>query len=390
MKQVNKIFKDLMKLCENSDAFYYKDVTSSMLTTCRIFGYRFIPAYSEWLKPSAKESRGILFEMNGEVPVKILARPMEKFFNINENEFTLEKNLDFTGVEVFDKADGSLVSIYLDNGSLACKTIKSLFSDQALAANRILHEENTEEQEAFYLTCLNYAEMGYTINCEYVAPDNQVVLYYDKPEIKVLNVRNNTTGVYIDSDELVESFGKCYVAPMDKEYSKEMYNEVDTEGYVLLLKSGQRVKLKTHWYLSLHRLKDSVMNDNRIIDCIIDGSVDDIIPLLNDSPMLKRKIEITTEFINKTLFDYYIQILDYHNNNKHKTRKPFAIGFNLESYLMSPTMKLYEGSYVEDDIIEHLKQHVKKYNTMYSDKLLKSGLLTGLINDGDYGWVDET
>lgn len=370
---MQKLFDDLMKICEDSECFYYSDIISSMQTECRLFGYRFIPAYSLWLQDSATEMRGILFEMENGNPVKILARPMEKFFNINENEFTQESNLDLENAKVFEKADGSLVSIYYDK-VLTTKTIKSLFSDQAMAANRLLH---SDKYNAFYDVCLDYAKDGYTINCEYVAPDNQIVLYYTEPELKILNIRHNETGEYVNSNELQVIFGDSYLKPLNKIYSKDMYDEIGIEGYVLQLPSGQRVKLKTSWYLNLHRMKDGINSDSRIIEQIIDGNIDDVIPLLNDSPMIKRKIEIMSNFVSKKLFEYYTEVFDYYALNKYKTRKQYAMGFKGDSYLMNPAMKLYTDN-DPDSVIEFLKQHIKKYSNLYIDQINKSGILDEL------------
>lgn len=374
---MHTLFNNLMALSDSSECFYYTDTTSSMLTDCRLFGYRFIPSSDVWLQPDATESRGILFEMENGKPVKILARPMSKFFNLNENEQTQAKDLDLESAEVYEKADGSLISIYFDK-ALTTKTINSLFSDQALAASRLLHSDLYSE---FYEDCLDYAEAGYTINCEYVAPDNQVILYYNKPELKVLNVRHNLTGEYVKPIELEFIFKDKYLKPLDMKFSEQMYNEINKEGYVLELKSGQRVKVKTHWYVDLHRMKDNLTSDTKIINQIIDQQIDDVIPLLNDSPRLKKKIELITNFISKKLFSYYQEIMDYHQANSHKTRKQYASEFNLAPYLMSPSMKLYEGSIDQDKVIDLLKDHIKKYNKMYSDELYDSGVLEVLNSD---------
>ncbi len=77
----------------------------------------------------AQKFRGIMFEMDGDTPIRIASRPMEKFFNLNENPMTM--GIDISDVEyIMDKADGSLVSSYVDDGYLYLKSKTSLYSDQ--------------------------------------------------------------------------------------------------------------------------------------------------------------------------------------------------------------------------------------------------------------------
>ena len=91
--------------------------------------------------------------------IRLAALPMQKFFNVNENPFTMD--LDMNDVEGIDlKADGSLISTYLHNVSqdtynrddvLRLKTKGSLESDQALAAMKWLDlPENSKFKEDNY------------------------------------------------------------------------------------------------------------------------------------------------------------------------------------------------------------------------------------------------
>lgn len=83
---MEKLFDQLMKLCEDPNGkakFFFKDDVTGMQTPIRVFSYH-IANYSDWILPGALECRGIMFEMDGEKPVRIMSRPMEKFFNVGE------------------------------------------------------------------------------------------------------------------------------------------------------------------------------------------------------------------------------------------------------------------------------------------------------------------
>ena len=107
----NTLYRDLLTLVEESEAFYYKDFQLAD-RWYRIFNYR-LASYSDFLKPGALECRGIMFEIEPEhgAPKRLASLPMEKFFNLNENPFTM--GLDLSTIIDFElKADGSLMSSY--------------------------------------------------------------------------------------------------------------------------------------------------------------------------------------------------------------------------------------------------------------------------------------
>lgn len=89
---MNELFKNLMALTGPDDIskFFFKDFKTQLGTKCRIFSYNYA-SYSDWLKPGALEARGIMFELDDDdQPVRIMARPMEKFFNYAEFDVTFE------------------------------------------------------------------------------------------------------------------------------------------------------------------------------------------------------------------------------------------------------------------------------------------------------------
>ena len=195
---MQELFNNLMELCKDSQRkFFYSDDVSASGRTYRIFSYNYA-SYSDWLLPDALECRGIMFEMDGEKPVRIASRPMEKFFNLNENPFTM--NIDLNDVDyILTKEDGSLVSTYLDGDEILFKSKGSIKSEQALMANGILMNINHHRLRD---RLKELAEDGFTANFEFVAPTNRIVLAYQEMKIILLNVRENETGEYISYDDI--------------------------------------------------------------------------------------------------------------------------------------------------------------------------------------------
>ena len=318
-----------MNLVEANEAFYYKDFSKDD-RTYRIFNYR-LASYTNFLEDGALECRGIMYDVTDWEPV-LVSRPMEKFFNLNENPLTM--NLDLTRVvDVELKADGSLISTYLHNDELFLKTKGSIESDQAIAAMKYLdaHPEFKEE-----LTII--ALLDNTVNMEWCAPDNRIVIGYLEPQLTVLNIRSNKTGDYIDRDIVL-----AHADPVLKETASRWIDKIDfqqvgaldfvdsipsmedVEGYIVLFESGQRVKIKTEWYLVQHRAKDSINSPRRLFEAVLEEATDDLRSLFYDDPLviqLIEEMELKVDGIYNHVVD---QVERFFERNKEIDRKDYAL-----------------------------------------------------------------
>lgn len=239
------------------------------------------------------EARGLTFDSTG----KIVSRPFEKFFNINENQFTQFKDLDFTDAEYFEKLDGSMITGLIIDGvqngeRLHFKTKKSFYSDVALECNKDFAEDGR------YVNFITGAQgNNKTPIFEYTSPMNRVILDYGmEPKLTLLAIRDNESGEYATYFTL-DLMSKFYDIPLAKKYDHSSIVDVmgqdedGREGYVIYLKSGQRVKAKFPSYLSKHRVLDN-FNMRTIANMIVDECSDDMKPLLTPERLkLLEKIE---------------------------------------------------------------------------------------------------
>lgn len=338
-----EIYDNLMDLCANAPAFFFADQKTSMQMPVRIFSYR-LGGYSDWLKPDAIECRGIMFQMDGDTPVSLLCRPMEKFFNYAEVKAweALGKAPASIGEVVEDvmlKEDGSLISTYLDAGMLFVKSKGSTFSDQAAQANFLLLEDPKLRARLASL-----AEEGYTVNMEFVSPLNRIVIGYTEPHLVILNVRDNVTGEYVPYADLfadpilrknLVEREAIEITDLDQ-FVQETYKKEGIEGYVIKTEKGF-VKVKTEWYCALHRTKSSLNNNKDLFLNIATGTSDDLKQLfLEDIAALQKINAFEDAFIghlNGLLSLAESAIVEL----RGKSRKDFAIGLSKN---LSPEYKL--------------------------------------------------
>lgn len=356
-----KLYNDLMNLVKSNEAFYYQDFVFNV-RTYRIFNYR-LASYSDFLLPNALNARGTMFEVIEDEPLRLVSLPMEKFFNLNENPMTM--NLDLNDVvEIQEKADGSLMSTYIhwdDSGKnleLRLKSKGSLWSDQAIAAMEWLEKIPEFRNRLFDLTM-----RGFTVNLEWCSPIHRIVLGYEDPELKVLNVRDNNGGQYNYhwKDDILGMYAvnNLYWDNI-KDFDSMLESKTDMEGVVYRFMNGLRVKRKTPWYLSLHHAKDSVNNPRRLFEAILDEGIDDLRSMFSTDVVAMKMIDEMQVKVDHTYNHMVKTVEDFYVTNGHLDRKSYAIKGQeeLDKMYFGPAMNKYLGK--EMNYKEYLKARWKQ------------------------------
>lgn len=355
-----EIYNNLLKYTVEGEVFFKADQMFKGVTY-RIFSYR-LGAYTPFMQPDALEGRGIMFELDADgQPVRLAARTMHKFFNLNENPSTMGLDLSIENIKLItDKIDGSLISAFLDhNGDLQLKSKTSLSSDQVQMAWKVLAIDYKLQTEI-----TNVLNNGWTVNMEYCGPDNQIVIGYDKPTLKVLNVRHRETGEYNNSwtrDDQNEQFYGKTVSAFPRNYDlASLENATGFEGVVVVLHSGQWFKLKTPWYAALHHTKDSINSKRRLFECIIKEAADDLKAMFFQDPISVQKI-IDMENLVVPQFQRWVKLVeDFYEANKALDRKSYAIKGQQE---LKDTFSLAMSKYVgrEVDYKEWAIKHIELF-----------------------------
>jgi len=113
--------------------------------------------------------RGLVFDDEGNQ----VSYPFKKFFNIEENKHTPAN--DF---EIYEKVDGSLITVFNYNGEWVVSSRGSFTSDQAIAAQKLFKQ----------LMNLDRIDKAATYLFELIAPWNRIVVDYGEREELILLV----------------------------------------------------------------------------------------------------------------------------------------------------------------------------------------------------------
>lgn len=407
ISDVKVLFDNLNANVKRNKFFTRIDKQTERGMNVTIFTY-YLGSYTDWCFDGVRESRGIMFEMDSkfEEPIRIACRPMEKFFNFGENPlamFPLKLN-DIVLVQ--DKADGSLISTYIDSvdGLMYVKSKGSIDSVYALNALEVIKASD------LYDSLELLSKGGYTVNMEYVSPNYRIVLPYEKDDVIIFNVRDNISGEYLTKDQIkqflnndvlfdklnskwVETYPTddldIYTDKDDTVGFKESLDKINRlkdimpnykEGFVIKSKEHGFIKIKGKWYTTLHHLKDSVNSNKALFQAICNQVHDDIMAnFLSDEYAVKKIItfeKIYTKEINRKLDllnkvknmtvgidnrkDYVMMIKDVLENDKiifnimmlMFDEKDFDLMDNLNDDFMRNFRSFVPDEYFKDDIKE--------------------------------------
>lgn len=323
---MNKFQKDLwdnlMNLCDGSGTFFFVDRTVNDVPF-RVFNYR-LAQYSDWLKPSALSCRGTMFQTDkAGNPVRLAALPMDKFFNDSENPLVM--NIDYSETQWIEpKADGSLISTYLLNGKLFLKSKSSLVSAQARDAMNWL---NRPENQDLQLALLFAAHDGITVNMEWVAPDNQIVLRYDEPKLIVLNLRRMEDGSIVNVQDYA-ALAEHYIGSVDYndpvEFVQSIPSMTGIEGYIVYV--GDKItKHKTDEYSALHRAKDGVQHPRRLFEVVLEDASDDLKAMFSNDDNIVERITEMERLVSAKYKELYAAVVTFVAENEQLDRKDFAV-----------------------------------------------------------------
>lgn len=361
----------LIQLTETDSEFFYAEQILDN-KVYHIFNYR-LASYESFMNPKVADSyialsaRGIMFDVTDKENIKISSRPMNKFFNIEQGEVD-RSNMKLVGY--MDKLDGSLISTYLHNGELKLKTKGSIKSEQAVAAMEWLDLPENSEMKNFLK--FHTEKNNLTINMEWTAPDNQIVLFYPEASLRILNMVNNKNGKIliaenIDKENLVNKdiFVKSHKIPnmsLDN-IIESIRNEQGNEGYILEFFDSEYnthlVKVKNIWYVNLHQIKSNLNTTSKIIETIIDETSDDVRVLFAEDKHFLDNITRLENVVSPRISKIEADIEKFYSDNKELSRKDYAIKAQAELQLyMSLAMNLYIGK--ETNYKEFFKKQIDK------------------------------
>jgi hypothetical protein len=314
-------------------------------------------------------------------PTEVVARPMDRFFNAGDFHAA---PIDWSTAVIQCKLDGTMTELYWDSvkeqwcvgtrsvpeadvsfgdivSPLKENTFYELFmyaADKTLLNRALLDSVDIEgpiygtmieawkAEPTILENWLNSLDKSFTYVFELTSPLNRVVVKYDDYRITILAARETATGKYIPTDDLykigvpvVETWPLKTLA--DIEAFLHGSDPAKIEGAVVIDANHNRLKVKSKQWVLASRAKDMVTISKRnALECVIDGTVDDVLPLLAEDIQdyllnLQRDLATYCNRIDAGFRRYRLQ----------PDRKSFALNVQASGEWQTPFFNLYSGQW---------------------------------------------
>lgn len=241
-----------------------------------LFSYNQIE--SDFSQPIVQVCRGIILK-NADTSPKVVCWPFNKFFNYSEPNV---HSIDWSSAKVQEKVDGSIIKVWYDEGW-------HVSTNGVIDAFKTDLQFPTEEFKSFgelFMTAWKNStsfdfdyllSKDYTSIFELVSPFNRVVVPYKEITTYTIGCRNNLTGKECSFTLPAFNAPKVYsFASFEDMIESTKTLPYSQEGYVVVDKDYNRVKVKSLAYLQAHHLKDNGnVNPKRVLELVKLNEIDE-------------------------------------------------------------------------------------------------------------------
>lgn len=276
-----------------------------------------------------RECRGLIFSKDG----KVISRRLHKFFNLGERQEVLPENVDFNQPHVIlEKLDGSMITPLIVNNQVRWASKMGHNTDVAAQVEKFANPTDYLSQSIGVIE--NYSVEKFLECCtpifEWCSRQQRIVIDYPQDRLVLIAVRENITGYYWSYEEM--SFFKAIpivkAFQVDGKITQQLLDIVKKqeglEGVVIRFDSGHMLKVKGDWYVKIHRAKDMISDERKVVGLIIEQKIDDLKSiLLKDDRSRIEQYENQLVFIINTLSnDIFCHICKM---TKEHNRKSYAL-----------------------------------------------------------------
>lgn len=314
--------------------------------------------------PLRRECRGLIFDHEG----RVLSRRFHKFFNQGEKPETTNIDLSLPHV-VLDKADGSMITpLVFDRKTIRWATKMGVTDIGEMAFNVANRDRNKIDYVWF---AVEQHLAGWTPIFEYISPNNRIVLPYQEEKLILLAIRNNITGEYLSYDDMKYVAG-IHNIPVIQPYSKSidtLPNETDIEGVVIRFDSGNMIKIKTDWYVAIHRAKENLLHEKNVLKLILEEKLDDVLPHLmeDDRKRVEKYQKEVIKSVDRIVSD--IEVMYDRFEEEGIDRKAFALRYmkDIGKFIASIIFSCWEErGIIREEVIKAFLKHTSTQTSVDS------------------------
>ena len=280
---------------------------------------------SDFYNDVVRECRGIILENKTLMPVCV---PFFKFGNYGEGYVP---EIDWESATTQEKVDGSLIKVWFHNGKWRVSTNGTIDAYKCdigqvdlLRLDCPFKSFGELFDEAMKNSGLNFDELDkdYTYMFELVSPYNKVVVPYENVEIYHIGTRDNKTLKELNLDIGIKKPKQYSLKTLEdclNSASKLPYSE---EGYVVVDKFWNRIKIKSSQYVAVHHLKNNGSVDiANVVQLLRENEIGEFLTYF---PEFTNRVNIIKAKIATIIQDLHLGLAEI-KDKVFKTQKDFAL-----------------------------------------------------------------
>ena len=282
--------------------------------------------------PIVQECRCLILEI-GTWNVKGIT--YNKFFNYGEGH--IPEDFDWSNFKTYEKLDGSIIAVWFHDTygwQIATRSVPDGSSqvDDSGLTYRDLVIMTLKDMGSSWETLQAHMDPKYTYIYELMTPENQVVVLHKDRKLVLTGIRSTDEPWFKESDlDIWHGWNPGFPVPVVNRYegfSKDVVlfevqgrNPLEHEGFVLVDKNFNRVKVKSDAYCLMSHQRDGLGKSNKArLELVLTEKDDDVMQLLPE--FVQDKIKV----IKQKLGDLVTQVNEVYNSLKHiESQKDFAL-----------------------------------------------------------------
>lgn len=266
-----------------------------------------------------RECRGLILDEANDW--EIVCHPFDKFFNYGEGNAA---QIDWASAYIAEKFDGSLATIYWYDNKWNISTSGTPDASGNVNDFGFNFEDlfwDTWKDLRMPIPTEEYKHMNYMF--ELMTQYNRVVVRHDKPRIVLLGVRNLATGLEEPAGDHAR-YGWEYALRKPLGTMEEMlasFDKIDPihqEGYVVVDRHFNRIKVKHPGYVAIHQLRDN-LSQKRMLELVRQNEQGEVLTYFPEWTEQFKELEIKLKELKNDSMHVYSKI--YHI----ESQKEFAV-----------------------------------------------------------------
>ena len=327
--------------------------------------------------PEVQECRGLILERD---TWNVMAMSFSKFFNSGE---TNAAKIDWDSAIVLEKLDGTMIQLYYDwnqNEWFAATT------GTAEGEGEVNNKFGTTFSDLFWNTLDKYSfdksklHKGFTYVFELTTPYNIVIKPHEKSTVTLLTIRDNELLIEFRYDELI-AVGQYFEIPVVKSYelSQNSLDEItktfegmpwSEEGYVVVDKDHNRIKIKNPAYVAVHHLKSKTAEHN-ILTIVKSNEIEEFAATFPERREELYRLKRNYDSLISKLLTAWMELYEKRpKDDSHEQKKEFA--FSVFEVAKKYDLEQFTGLFfaLQNGKVSHIYQFMQNYDDKKLYKIL--------------------